>query len=303
MNPKPQLGRIAVFVGVVAVALIYTGTADTDAQRRRGGRESAPSWVENFEPHIYMGMPYRLMQPIHFDANKHYPVIVFLHGGWGRGTDNRRQIVPSGVLVPPRRSDIFEMLNADSLLVYAKSVAEQLATEQRRSDYPSYVLAPQTNRGWRAAELQKIKDIVVSLPSVDMDRIYVIGHSMGGHGIHTFIQTDPAYFAAVAPSAGTGLPRTEDFIDPVLIKDIPIWAFHGDQDTRAPIKRGRELFAEMKKLGGNMKLTLWVGDGHGVSTKMIPGSDNGSTRFSNDRCDPEPDLLKWLFKQKLSDRQ
>jgi hypothetical protein len=57
----------------------------------------------------------------------------------------------------------------------------------------------------------------------------------------------------------------------------------------------------MKKLGGNMKLTTWIGDGHGgVSEKMITGADNGSTQLSSDRCDPEPVFLKWLFKQKRS---
>ena len=41
---------------------------------------------------------------------------------------------------------------------------------------------------------------------------------MGGHGTHIFIQLDPNYFAAAAPSAGSGLRRTEKFIEPAKIK-------------------------------------------------------------------------------------
>jgi predicted peptidase len=124
---------------------------------------------------------------------------------------------------------------------------------------------------------------------------------MGGHGTYILIQIDPGYFAAAAPSAGSGLPETEEFIDAAVIVDIPIWAFHGDQDNVCPIERDHKLFAEMEKLGGNMKMTIWAGDGHGVAAKMITGGDNGSTRLSSDRCDPEPMFLEWLFAQRRSD--
>ena len=136
-----------------------------------------------------------------------------------------------------------------------------------------------------------------------MDRIYILGHSMGGHGTFILLQIDPGYFAAAAPSAGTGLRQTEEFIDASLIKDVPIWAFHGDQDNVCPYERAQQLFAEMKRLGGNMKLTTWAGDAHGVAAKMISGGDNGSTRCSSDRCDDEPEMLKWLFSQSLAVRE
>jgi predicted peptidase len=242
-----------------------------------GNAQILVNWIDLYEPHADDEIPYRLMKPIGFDSNKRYPVIVSLHGGGGRGTDNRKQL---------------------------RGWNKLLAEEQRRSDYPCYVLAPQANRLWDAAHLRNIKDVVAALPSVDMDRIYILGHSMGGHGTNILIQIDPGYFAAAAPSAGSGLIRTEKFIDASLITEVPIWAFHGDKDKVCPYERNRKLFDEMKKLRGNMKLTTWAGDGHGVAEKMITGADNGSTRLSSDRCDPEPEFLKWLFAQKLrNDRQ
>ncbi|MCP4610218.1 MAG: alpha/beta hydrolase fold domain-containing protein [Planctomycetes bacterium] len=253
-----------------------TATEEPARNTQVADRKISVNWVDLYEPHADDEMPYRLMKPMHFDSNKRYPVIVSLHGGGGRGTDNRKQL---------------------------RGWNKLLAEEQRRSDYPCYVLAPQANRLWDAAHLKSIKAVVAALPSVDMDRIYIMGHSMGGHGTYILIQIDPGYFAAAAPSAGTGLPQTEEFIDASLIKDVPIWSFHGDNDKVCPFERDQKLFAEMKKSRGNMKLTTWAGDGHGVAEKMITGSDNGSTQLSSDRCDPEPALLEWLFKQKLSDRR
>jgi len=85
----------------------------------------------------------------------------------------------------------------------------------------------------------------------------------GRRGDLWLIQSDPDYFAAGG----------EDFLDVSKIKDIPIWAFHGNQDKVCPIDRDQKIFAEMKEIGSNMKFTTWDGDGHGVAVKMITGSD------------------------------
>ncbi len=261
--------------GWVALAALLLAThVHASAQVAEG--EGSQEWVRLYEPHADDEMPYRLMRPHGFDSGKRYPVIVSLHGGGGRGADNLKQL---------------------------RGWNRLLADEAVRSAYPSYVLAPQSPRLWDAAHLEKIKQIVAALPSAEADRIYILGHSMGGHGTYILLQVDPGYFAAAAPSAGTGRPQTEEFIDASVIKDVPIWAFHGDQDTVCPYERGQKLFAEMERLGGNMKLTTWAGDGHGVAAKMISGGDNGSTGCSSDRCDGEPDMLTWLFSQSLADRQ
>ncbi len=83
----------------------------------------------------------------------------------------------------------------------------------------------------------------------------------------------------------------ESAIDASLLKYLPIWSFHGDQDKVCPIDKDQEIFAEMQDIGGNMKFTTWKGDGHPVSLKMITGADNGATEFSSNQCDPEPVFL------------
>jgi predicted peptidase len=236
---------------------------------------ASESWGDLFEALANDKMPCRLMKPLGFDAKQSYPLIVSLHGGGGKGTDNRKQL---------------------------KGWNRQVAEVEHRTDFPCYVLAPQADRLWDDVHFQEIRKVIAELPSVDMKIIYILGHSMGGHGAHILIHPDPGYFAAAAPSAGSGLRRTEPFITASVIKDVPIWAFHGDNDKVCPIERDQKLFAELNELGGNIKLTTWKGDGHGVAEKMITGSDNGTTQLSSQRCDPEPIFLKWLFAQKREAR-
>lgn len=269
MNPLATLGSR------LTVLAIFLLGVHLPASSQAPGTVDSEDWVGLYEPRPDNEMPYRLMRPLGFDPDKRYPVIVSLHGGAGRGTDNRRQL---------------------------RGWNRLLADEASRSAYPSYVLAPQSPGLWGARHLARIKEIVATLASADMDRIYLLGHSMGGHGSFVLLQLDPGYFAAAVPSAGTGRPQTEEFIDASEIKDVPIWAFHGDKDTVAPYDRAQKLFAEMERLGANMKLTTWVGDAHSVAGKMITGGENGSTRCTSDRCDPEPEMLKWLFAQSRARR-
>ena len=228
------------------------------------------NWRSLYEPQIFQEMPCRVMKPLSFDASQSYPVIVSLHGAGGRGKNNDKQL---------------------------KDWNKQLAEKQRREDFPCYVVAPQAEELWNAEHLGKIQALIKTLASVDMNRIYIMGHSMGGHGTYIFIQLAPDYFAAAAPSAGSGLKRTEYFIDASKIKDIPIWAFHGDKDKVCPFEKDWKVFNEIKGLRGNMKLTTWLGDNHGVSGKMIVGAENGTTDLSSERCSKETDFTTWLFAQ------
>jgi len=237
-------------------------------------QQSQDSIVNLFDNLKVGEMPYRLLKPLDFDAYKKYPVILSLHGAGGRGTDNLRQISDSKWL-------------------------KYLANESVRKNYSCYIVAPQSTGLWSEEQLDLLKTVIRNLPSVDLQRVYVLGHSMGGHGTYRFIQFDITFFAAAAPSAGSGLPETEDFIDVNKIKQIPIWAFHGDKDPKCPYEKDVKVFEEMTKVGGNMKFTTWHGDAHGgpVALKMLTGGINGTTQMSSNQCDTEPVFLKWLFKQ------
>jgi predicted peptidase len=243
---------------------LFAAVSSVSAQKPSSG------WQALYEAKYFEGMPYRLMTPLDFDAEARYPIIISLHGAGGRGTDNQRQL---------------------------KVWNQQLAEQANRKNFPCYVLAPQSNRHWELELFEKVRQIIATLPAVDNKRIYIMGHSMGGHGTFLWTQHDPDYFAAAAACAGTGRTGRPEFVQAERLKDLPLWVFHGDQDKVCSYALAAKLLRDMRTLGGNMKLTTWKGQGHGVAAKIIPGNKGNITELASDRCDSEPHVLTWLFKQ------
>ena len=67
----------------------------------------APTREELFEAKVFRAadgrtLPYRLFVPEDYTPGKRYPLVLYLHGGGGRGSDNRKQLSGgNGYLVDP----------------------------------------------------------------------------------------------------------------------------------------------------------------------------------------------------------
>ena len=143
-----------------------------------------------------------------------------------------------------------------------------------QSRHPSFVMAPacdgRTARwvtgGFRnkdshrsvMLELMEAIDDLVKKHSIDPNRIYITGQSMGGVGTWGIIATHPGKFAAAAPVCGIWRPE-----DAPKMKGIPVWAFHGEKDTTVPVSGSRDMIAAIRKAGGKPKYTEFPGVGHG----------------------------------------
>lgn len=124
---------------------------------------------------------------------------------------------------------------------------------------PVIVVVPQCpmHEWWNIAMVDHLLKEVCAKYHVDMDRIYLTGFSMGGFASYNLAMEFPGRFAAIAPIAGGA-----DLQEAERIKDLPIWALHGDKDTSVKIETDDKLFAAMKKLGGRMRYTVYVNAGH-----------------------------------------
>ena len=81
---------------------------------------------------------------------------------------------------------------------------------------------------------------------------------MGGYGTWGLLAEHPQLFAAAVPICGGG-----DRVAAEKMKDIPIWAFHGDQDEAVKVERSQEMVDAIKAAGGKkVKLTNDEGVGH-----------------------------------------
>jgi predicted peptidase len=65
---------------------------------------------------------------------------------------------------------------------------------------------------------------------VDKQRVHATGN-----GTVLLVAREPQLFASCVPVCG-GV----DFMDALRLRDVPIWAFHGDKDPIIPVEGGAE---------------------------------------------------------------
>jgi predicted peptidase len=215
-------------------------------------------------------LPYRLLYPLRYNKHKRYPIVLFLHGAGQRGTDNEVQLT---------------------------GVPKALTDSSGREKYPCFIFVPQCPKKdvWvkfphfpeslqtttlptlsAQAALGQL-DLLISQLPVDRKRVYVIGYSMGGEGAFDFLTRRPDLFAAAIPICSVA-----DTARASLIYQIPIWAFHGDQDDVNDIRYSRLMIDALKKYKGTPIYTEYPGIKHNSWSKAYN----------------EPGLFDWLFSQK-----
>jgi predicted peptidase len=239
------------------------------------GADAADSWRNLYEANIYRAsdgkkVPYRLLKPDKIERGKCYPLVLFLHGGGENGSDN-------------------------DLHLYIG--AEDFAKAENRRKYPCFVVFPQCPIGdsWGVGSLrldqskpsgrprdaldsalELVDKLAAKLP-IDKRRIYVTGLCTGGIGTWNALARRPKFFAAAIVICGTG-----DTNQAARMKDVPIWAFHGDRDPVVPVEHTRDMIAALRKAGGHPKMTIYHGAEH----------NSWSATYG------DPKVMAWLFAQK-----
>jgi predicted peptidase len=273
---------------LAAACLLLAGATDSDERwvPIEALKSKGPSLAEAFAPHVHRNakgesMPYRLYSPARLERGRKYPLVVFLHGAGGSGTDNVKQL---------------QSANMFGALVWT------LPENQER--HPAFVLAPQSDVNWpcviidpakparKPADLKfcppgelgtgarlafEIIDRLLTTLPIDKARVYVTGHSMGGAGVWHMIAHRPGFFAAAVPVCGHPDPSTAP-----AVKGVPIWNFHGAADEVEPVETSRVMIEALRKAGGQPLHTEYAGVGHNVFMWAYT----------------EPALIEWLFAQK-----
>jgi len=212
------------------------------------------------------GLPFRVYVPQGTQDDEKYPLVLYLHGAGSNGDDNRYQVM-------------------------GHSFFKAMLSEEVRADYPCIVLAPQCPKGmgwvrqpWGlgiAEKLMGMLEQVCAQYPVDRSRIYITGVSMGGFGTWGMLRLYPDYFAAAVPVCG-GWDMDDDVEVAPVMKDVPIWAFHGALDTAVPVERSRDMVEALEAVDGNVRYTEYQQEGHNIGARVY---------F-------EPGLFPWLFAQR-----
>ena len=202
------------------------------------------------------GLNYQIQGNPKWDGKKKYPLLIWLHGAGQSGTDNEAQIA---------------------------GAPKPLLTPESQEKHPCFFIAPQCPAreiGWKNEPADNvvalIADLIDKLP-VDENRIYLTGSSMGGSGTWYLAAKYPQIFAAAVPLCGGNDLKTAP-----LVKDIPIWVFHGDKDDMVPVERSRTMVKAVQDAGGTLiKYSELAGEGHLITAVVYPKTD----------------LHEWLFAQ------
>jgi len=111
--------------------------------------------------------------------------------------------------------------------------------------------------------IKKFIDQMIEKYSVDTNRIYLCGLSMGGFGTWYTAMAYPDLFAAIAPCCGGGMAWNAHTLK------MPIWAFHGLDDTCVSPNQTIEMINALKNTNPNLKYDLYEGVGHDSWTKAF----------------------------------
>src|SRR5688572_292311 len=97
--------------------------------------------------------------------------------------------------------------------------------------------------------------------TIDARRVYLFGHSSGGHQALALGPLQSEYFAAVAVHAGALNPSERRFLQEARRK-IPIAMWHGSADDIVPLRMGRETQDLFKSLEFPVTLNEIAGHTH-----------------------------------------
>ena len=275
-------------------------------------RYSTQELASRMKAGTFQGVPYRFFVPDKIDESGKLPLILSLHGAGGKGRDNLQNLKPwNGVITDPAFQEKYPCFVVAPQSVGPWKVAGSVpdVTPELIATFPEiWQELARTREGFlRKAEdgtlglVFALLDKIAAEYPVDEDRVYVLGHSMGGFGSFESIAMAPDRFAAAIPSAGGLSP----WHDPAKFAHVPIWAFHGENDTTVPFSLSQLVFDRLTETGrGNMKLTRLGGVGHGASQYAFAYQGDGKeknglfqTSTTGPVCDPTEDVWEWLFRQ------
>jgi len=128
------------------------------------------------------------------------------------------------------------------------------------NSFPFIVISPQcplsTEWYYNDGIQQKVNNLIDSVIArypVDTTRIYLTGFSMGGIGTLDLAIRYSNRFAALMPIAF----RIEDGWDLCVIKDIPLWGFHGQHDPIIPLYKAQSVINSLINCGGSPTFTIY----------------------------------------------
>jgi len=187
-------------------------------------------------------MPYTLFIPSTYDPAKPTPLVVDLHG---------LNITPLQQILFDGTTDFAERLGFMVLSPMGFNVSAGWGGRVG-APIPTAQAKPGSDVHYSASELAEL-DAVTLLKmvrgqyNVDSDRIFLMGHSLGGAGTYYLGSKYNDIWAGLAPISGaTGIP---DAAAAERYKGIPMLIMHGNKDSIVPVVTSRRAVLALQAVG------------------------------------------------------
>lgn len=204
---------------------------------------SVPNLVKAATPDVpatmtkqsYNGLNYWLYTPA--NPTKNMPLIVYLHGGSGKG------------------DDLDLVTGVDGFPQYIK---------EGRISCRAYIVFPQcpsSQKGWKTmgSKIESLVKYTCSTYRLNRSKVSLTGHSMGGTGTWSLALDYPDLFYKIAPMSGSVTMNGNNL---EILSSVPIWAFVGDKDTIVSPDTSVAMINALRSSGANARLTILEGADH-----------------------------------------
>ena len=219
---------------VLAAVLALAAFAPADALAQREARDDEYAVNDPRVQHRTYVMeetgetiPYALFVPSGYDPASPAPLMVSLHGA-GRQYD--------------------WLMNYAGFLDQAEHHGYVVVTPLGYTRRGGYGYRGDSEQDRRAEEdVMNVFRLVTDELSIDENRIYLWGHSMGGAGTYYLASRYPGVWAGLAAVAGGSM--NAGYVDADAIRHIPFLVIQGSDDRVVPTAGVRESVAKMRELG------------------------------------------------------
>lgn len=203
-----------------------------------------------YKPYLYGNknfdfvLPLRIYTPENYDSNKKYPLIVELHGNGCIGTENNSQIINSDDII---LSENLTSNKEDCIIVVPQ--------------YPFFVDDSDKRISFNKQVYSLIENELIENYSIDTNRIYIAGFSMGGENVLSLIQMYLDYFAAALSAEPSEKYHEKNEKLALALKNTPLWIAFSEYDNENTNLNSTENFCSMlAEINPNFKFTKYEGN-------------------------------------------
>ncbi|MGI8952424.1 MAG: PKD domain-containing protein [Chitinophagaceae bacterium] len=163
-----------------------------------------------------------LYLPPDYDSIKKFPLIIYLHGTGGAGTDITK-LIEGGVSLCGRIND--------------GTWIPQATNPKDGKQYEFIVFCPQAPEwSYQYIHLKYMLPVLLKKYNIDTTRIYITGISAGGYGAWTCVSDDTSFVKKIAAIVPVSAVTVETYREPKIKQNVkqfslPIWDICGTADA------------------------------------------------------------------------